>query len=34
MIQEKSGSLNDKKKRALEKTEALLAFIKKEAEKA
>lgn len=34
MIQEKSGTLEDKKKRALEKTEALLAYIKKEADKA
>ncbi|MBC7537223.1 MAG: phospho-sugar mutase [Bacteriovorax sp.] len=34
MIQEKSGTLNDKKKRALEKTDTLLAFIKETVEKA
>lgn len=34
MIQEKVGTLLEKKKRALEKTEALLSFIKVEAEKA
>ena len=34
MIQEKSGTLTDKKKRALQKTEALLAFIKGVVEKA
>ncbi|MDO9182420.1 MAG: phospho-sugar mutase, partial [Bacteriovorax sp.] len=32
MIQEKLGSLDEKKKRALEKTEALLAYIKNEAD--
>lgn len=34
MIQEKNGTLLEKKKRALDKTEALLTFIKSEAEKA
>ena len=34
MIQEKKGTLLEKKKRALEKTEAILAFIKEAAEKA
>ena len=34
MIQEKNGSLTEKKKRAIEKTEQLLAFIKDAAEKA
>lgn len=34
MIQEKNGSLAEKKKRALEKTEALLEYIKGEAQKA
>jgi phosphoglucomutase len=34
MIQEKVGTLVEKKKRALEKTEALLSYIKSEAEKA
>lgn len=34
MIQEKNGTLPEKKKRALEKTEALLTYIKNEAEKA
>ena len=32
MIQEKSGNLSEKKKRAMEKTEKLLAYINKEAE--
>jgi phosphoglucomutase len=34
MIQEKNGTLAEKKKRALEKTEALLSFIKSEADRA
>jgi phosphoglucomutase len=34
MIQEKTGALIEKKKRALEKNEALLTFIKKASEEA